>query len=469
MSFRKNLKMKQTSPIAILQIIPNHHDLLPAGLIKALSILDDLGCPYSFYDIERSYQSDFRLSLMKLFASIKEETVLVSMACHNNYPKIESLIFLYLYLPLLKNKKVIICSPYFSLYETHLIKRPNVEYNSLNIDEYVLENIGDPGFVDEVFFDQLPSLLKRYGYEKYRFWEYLTFGCHAKCSFCYNRLPFAGAPDITQRSPDKVLKWMQAGQRCGKTYFEFSEPNFLSDKPFAASFLKRLEKENPGVTWRCKTRLDDINESTYGQLLAAGCKTIFFGVEHVNKFLLQRVRKGEDCSEKLAEFLKYRRKETAIHLSFMTGIRGETVEHQRENLETVLQIGDLENVDPNLGWQILFNRRERAKTVPNYIVPFLFALNFIPSRMAVSMELMRDILRMSIEEPFFDFWFMTEAENSLALMQHLVVFLKKRPQQKAIKDYGRIINYEHGALTKAILKSRCLDDLNSGVLALAGV
>lgn len=461
--------MKKDKTIAILQIIPNHHDLLPAGLIKALLTLDQLGCPYAFYDIERSCKGDFRLALIRLFASIKEDTILVSMACHNNYPKIESLIFLYLYLPLLKNKKVIICSPYFSLYEIALIQRDNVVFSPLNIDEYVLKNFGDPQVSDEAFFDQLTSSLERYGYQDYRFWEYLTFGCYAKCSFCYNRLPFEGAPSVTQRSPEKVIQWMRAAKRCGKTYFEFSEPNFLSDKPFTKDFLGRLEHDNPGVTWRCKTRLDDIDKSTYNSLTAAGCRTIFFGVEHFDKFLLQRIRKGEDCEKRLAEFLKYRRKETTLHLSFMTGIRGETLSAQLSNLESVLQLGALENVDPNIGWQILFNRRQRAGTFSNYIVAFMFALNFIPGRMTVSKELMRDILRMSIDEPFFDFWHMTEAEESLALIQQLVIFLKKRPQQKVIKDYHRLMKFENGALTRLILESRSLDGLNGGVMSLMGL
>ncbi len=82
---------------------------------------------------------------------------------------------------------------------------------------------------------------------------------------------------------------------------------------------------------------------------------------------------------------------------------------------------------------------------------------------------MRDILRMCICEPFFDFWCMTESHESLALMQHLVAFLKSRPQQQVIKDYDRLLRYEGGELTKLILKSRTLDDLNSSVLSMAGV
>ncbi len=455
--------------VAVLQIIPNHHDLLPSGMIKALYILDQLRYPYTFYDIERSYSRDLRLSLIKLFSGIKEDVVLVSMACHNNYPKIEVLIFLYLYLPLLKDKKVIICSPYFSLYETALIERDNVVFSSLNIDEYVLKHLGDPGYKDEDFFRRLKSLIKRYGYEHSRLWGYLTFGCHAKCSFCYNRLPFEGAPDITMQSSDQVLRWMRAAKSLGKTYFEFSEPNFLSEKKTALGFLTRLEKENPGVTWRCKTRLDDIDRDIYERLVRAGCKTIFFGVEHVDMMLLRRLRKGEDSAKLLGEFFEYRKEETTIHLSFMTGIRGETLSAQMRNLEKILQLGAMTNVDPNIGWQILFDRRHRAKTVPNYIIPFMFALNFIPHHMTVSPALMRDILRMCIKEPFFDFWCMTEAEESLALMQQLVVFLKKRPQQQAIRDYHRLLDYQGGSLTKLILKSRSLEELNTGVLDLMGV
>lgn len=458
--------MKRLRSLAILQIIPNHHDLLPARLIKALCLLDGHGYPYGFYDIERFPEPDFRLALLKLLSGIKEDTVLVSMACHNNYPKIESLIFLYLYLPLLKNKKVVICSPYFSLYETSLIQRENVVFSPLDIDEYVIKHLGSPHLTEEIFFQRLEGALARYGYQNYSFWGNLTFGCYAMCSFCYNRLPFEGAPALTKCSVDTVLHWMRAAVRCRKTYFEFGEPNFLADRSFAALFLERLEHENPGVTWRCKTRLDDIDPDIYNQMLAAGCRTIFFGVEHVDGLMLRRIRKGEDCAKRLAEFLKYRRKDTNVQLSFLTGIRGETSMALRRNLEMVLQAGAIESIKPNIGWQILFNRRNRAKTVPNYIIPFMFALNFLPSRMEASPELMRDILRMCLREPFFDFWYMTESNESLALMQQLVIFLKSRPQQAVIKDYDRLLRFQGGELTKLILKSRTLDDLNRDVLLL---
>ena len=457
------------SALAVLQIIPKHHELLPAGLIKALNLLDALGQPYTFYDIERSPEPDFRSSLQQLLAGIKEETVLVSMACNNNYPKIESLIFLYLYPHLLKDKKIIICSPYFSLYETSLICRPNIVFSPLDIEDYVLKNIGDPHLTQEAFFDGLGSSLKRYGYENYRFWEYLTFGCWANCSFCYNRLPFKGSPAITRHSPERVLQWMHFAKARGKTYFEFCEPNFISDRPFTEDFLERLRGDNPGVGWRCKTRLDDIDPGIYERMTAAGCRTIFFGVEHVDMALLRRVRKGENSAKKLAEFLKYRRRETALHLSFMMGIRGETPAALRRNLEKVLQIGVIDGIEPNIGWQILFNRSQRSAAVPNYIVPFMFIMNFLPARMGISPALMKDILKLCLQEPFFDFWYMTESEQSLVLMQHLVAFLHGMPDQRVIRDYDRLLDYEGGALKKLILKSRSVDELNNSILRLAGV
>ena len=64
---------------------------------------------------------------------------------------------------------------------------------------------------------------------------------------------------------------------------------------------------------------------------------------------------------------------------------------------------------------------------------------------------------------------MTESEESITLMQQLVVFLKSHPQQRAIRDYDRLLHFQGGALTKLILKSRTLDDLNSGVLSLMEV
>ena len=47
---------------------------------------------------------------------------------------------------------------------------------------------------------------------------------------------------------------------------------------------------------------------------------------------------------------------------------------------------------------------------------------------------------------------------------------KRNPNAKpGIKDYDRLIAFEGGVLTKLILKSRSLDELNSGVLSLMGV
>ena len=37
--------MKKCPSLAVLQIIPKHHGLLPVGLVKALSYLDGLGSP----------------------------------------------------------------------------------------------------------------------------------------------------------------------------------------------------------------------------------------------------------------------------------------------------------------------------------------------------------------------------------------------------------------------------------------
>jgi hypothetical protein len=185
--------------------------------------------------------------------------------------------------------------------------------------------------------------------------------------------------------------------------------------------------------------------------------------------LLQRIRKGENSAKKLAEFMAYRREETVVHLSFMTGIRSETPEALRRNLDMVMHMGNIKGIDPNIGWQILFNRRERAKTYPNFIVAFMFIMNFLPRRFQVSRELMYDVIRMSIREPFFDFLYLTEAEESLALIQQLVVYLKTKPKQMVIKDYDRVLDYENGLLTKLILRCRTLAELNSGVLELTGV
>jgi hypothetical protein len=161
--------------------------------------------------------------------------------------------------------------------------------------------------------------------------------------------------------------------------------------------------------------------------------------------------------------------ETSVHLSFLTGIRGETIPALRRNLETALRVGQIEGVMPIVIWQILYERHSRGKAVTNYIIPFMFMLNFIPERMELSLAFMKDILALCIAEPFFDFLCMTESSKSLELMQQLVIFLKSNPQQRTIKDYERLLHFQGGGLTKLILKSRSLEELNSGVLSMVGI
>lgn len=455
---------RPSDKIAILQIIPDHHSLLPNNLLRALVFLGQHKINYTFYDIEKVNIKGIGLSLESLLESIKEDTVIVSLACNNNYPKVTSLIFLYIYLHILKGKKIHICSPYLSFYDLSSIKRENVFFNFKEIDEFLADIYALKPLDGPSFYKLVPGIIKEHGYSDYVFWTYLTFGCPAACSFCYNRFLKKGDPKIIYNQPHSVINWMKLARITGKDYFEFVDPNFISDKKFTLSFLDNLSKDSLPISWRCKCRLDMIDQDIYEKMIAAGCKTIFFGMEHVSSRLVNSLNKGENTTKCLAEFLTYWKKKVALEFSFIAGMKGESVKDLKDNLAFISKLQALQKVSVYLGYEILFNQKKRVRAKENYLIAFLLLFNSLSSDKEIELKFLNKLLSFCLNERFFDFFILTENEDSLDILQEIVRYYRANKSQKVMRDYGKFMDYQGGEFSNMLLKSKSLEELNKKIL-----
>ncbi|MBF0485624.1 MAG: radical SAM protein [Candidatus Omnitrophica bacterium] len=456
--------IKTSKKTAILQIIPNHNSLLPQSLVRALVSLKHYGVDHVLYNIEATEEKDFAMALERLLQGIKEEKVVVSLSCHNNYHKIVSFLFFYLYLPLLKGKEVHICSPYLSFYDIKQLKSKNLHFHFLEIDEFVNGFFGLLPLNEGLFLKSAPQVIKNHGYDNYKYWSYLTFGCKFSCTFCYNRSLRKGDPCLIYGNPERIILWMRFAQSMGVKNFEFSDPNFLSDKEFTLAFLARLKKESLKLSWRCKIRLDHVNEDIYEKMIAAGCGKTYFGVEHVSPQVLKSAHKQEDVLPLLVGFLKYWKQKTILELSFMMGIKGETPALLQQNLALISKFSKMPRISTILAYTILFNEQRRKGAQENYLIPLLFSLNYLHGKKDVSPEFFRKLLFFCRKNEFFNFFFLTENTQSLELFKEMKRFYQANPKEPAIESYRNMFLFEGGAFADMIESAGSLDGLNRDVL-----
>ncbi len=446
--------------IALLQIIVNHHELLPINLIKAIVLLEQHNIDHAVYNIEMSPQNDFETALTELFSKIKENTIIVSLACHNNYPKIINLAFIFLYISLLKNKTIHICSPYLSFYNLSLIKTKQITFHLEEIDLFLNRYFSLPQLSEHVLFARIPNTIKEYGYANHDFWSYLTFGCTSHCSFCYNSSLKKGNPRLIYSEPSKVIAWMKLARSLGKDNFQFTDPNFFSDKQFTLSFLKSIQQETTRLNWRCKLRLDDINKDIYQNLIAAGCRTIYFGVEHVSEKIIRAIHKNEEPAPLLIEFLKYWGQKTDLQLSLMTGFKEETLQDLEKNISFISKLEKLSHLEPILAYNILYNEQRRKNAVENYLILLLLTLNELPASKTVSRKFFKKLLFLCKQNRFFNFFILTENHNSLALFQALLKYCKEKPNNTALEAYNKLFAYENKDVANMAKKATSLRELN---------
>jgi radical SAM superfamily enzyme YgiQ (UPF0313 family) len=119
----------------------------------------------------------------------------------------------------------------------------------------------------------------------------------------------------------------------GYEQFLFADDNFTLDAKRVSKLCRSIRKAGMDIEWFCDSRVDHVSYDMFRDMVKAGCRCLFFGIESGNQRILDYYKKGitPDQSERAAN--KARKAGVDIIVgSFIVGAPDET---EREIVDTL--------------------------------------------------------------------------------------------------------------------------------------
>jgi anaerobic magnesium-protoporphyrin IX monomethyl ester cyclase len=162
-------------------------------------------------------------------------------------------------------------------------------------------------------------------------------GCPFNCAFCETKKLWGNTCRTfsPQRVVDEIEYLMKTFHSRG---VYFINDNFTIKKKVTEEICDLIVKRNLDVRWACDTRPDLISLELLQKMHAAGCETIWFGVESGSPRVLEKLNKGITL-EQTEEAVKLCRKAgIQVACSFIMGVPGETVADMEKSLNFALKL-----------------------------------------------------------------------------------------------------------------------------------
>lgn len=150
-------------------------------------------------------------------------------------------------------------------------------------------------------------------------------GCPFGCTWC-NVKEIWGSKSRSF-SPKRVADEMEhINSKYGTKGVYFVGDNFTLNKKRAIEICKHIQDRNLDMVWACDTGVDLVSREVLKAMKAAGCQTIWFGVESGVQAILDKINRGIKVEQatRAVNLCKEEGIETGI--SLMLGIPGETAE-----------------------------------------------------------------------------------------------------------------------------------------------
>ena len=165
-------------------------------------------------------------------------------------------------------------------------------------------------------------------------------GCPFRCSFCGCRKFARGV--WRPRSVENIMKELLLLYSKGYRQFLFVDDNFTLNLRRVQKLCQEMRKERLDIEWFCDSRVDNCKHEVFRDMVKAGCRLLYFGVESANQRILNYFNKGitPDQTRKAVETAR----EAGIDVivgSFIVGSPDET----RKEIETTLRFAYELNID----------------------------------------------------------------------------------------------------------------------------
>jgi radical SAM superfamily enzyme YgiQ (UPF0313 family) len=153
-------------------------------------------------------------------------------------------------------------------------------------------------------------------------------GCPYNCAFCETKKLWGSK--CRAFSPSRVVDELKhLVNNFGTKGVYFVGDNFTINKQRTIELCKEIMNSKLDLSWVCDTRVDLISRELLKEMKAAGCQTIWFGVESGSDRILKKVNKQISLQQALDVFKVCREEGIRTASSFMLGLPGETVQDMK--------------------------------------------------------------------------------------------------------------------------------------------
>jgi len=125
-------------------------------------------------------------------------------------------------------------------------------------------------------------------------------------------------------------------------YIRFFDDSFTVRTGRVMEICRLIRKSKLDLTWRCESRVDNLNRAMLAEMAKAGCHLIEFGVESGSPTIIQNIKKGITVNQIEAAFKKAREAGVQTKAFIMVGSPGET----RDTIKETLHL--LERIQPDM-------------------------------------------------------------------------------------------------------------------------
>jgi anaerobic magnesium-protoporphyrin IX monomethyl ester cyclase len=165
-------------------------------------------------------------------------------------------------------------------------------------------------------------------------------GCPFNCTFCACRNFARGV--WRPRSVENIVDELELLYSQGYREFLFVDDNFTLNPRRVVEFCRLLKKRKLGVSWFCDSRVDNCGYDTFREMVKAGCRTLYFGMESANQRILDYYDKRITPQQsKIASRNARRAGFDIIVGSFIVGAPDET----RREIQNTLQFAQRLDID----------------------------------------------------------------------------------------------------------------------------
>jgi len=165
-------------------------------------------------------------------------------------------------------------------------------------------------------------------------------GCPFQCTFCACRKFARGI--WRPRTVENIIKELEMLASMGYEQFLFVDDNFTLNVKRVVEFCHRLRKEKLDIEWFCDSRVDNCKYDVLREMVKAGCRIVYFGIESANQRILDYYRKGITPEESEKAVKKARKAGMDVVVgSFILGAPDET----RSEIENTLKFVNKLDID----------------------------------------------------------------------------------------------------------------------------